>query len=377
MIQVDNLGKKFGIRQQSKGQPTTEKEVWAIRQLSFTLPKGKALGLIGPNGAGKSTLLKILAGIYLPTCGQAILSGQSGAVLDIGSGFHPDLTGRENIKFAGRLAGLTKEQLEAALPEIIAFSELEEHLDTPVKYYSSGMFLRLAFSTLIHTECEILLFDEVLAVGDSAFQEKCFQKIQSLKQDGRTMIMASHEPAKLAQFCDEVMVMANGACQFLGPAQKALSFYSKHFALSSTPQPRDSRYLEQLTYEGATVIGELPNEEIAVTFTVKLKVKSHPLTVAIALTDSLNQLLFSGHQPLVMENVNANESMEVQWSFPKSHLNEGLFWVNFYLFEEQNIVEQLPKVGQLEIPPYQDPKRNIEGGFHAIHIDSQIQVSYE
>jgi ABC-type polysaccharide/polyol phosphate transport system ATPase subunit len=152
MIQVDNLGKKFGIRQQSKGQPTTEKEVWAIRQLSFTLPKGKALGLIGPNGAGKSTLLKILAGIYLPTCGQAILSGQSGAVLDIGSGFHPDLTGRENIKFAGRLAGLTKEQLEAALPEIIAFSELEEHLDTPVKYYSSGMFLRLAFSTLIHTE---------------------------------------------------------------------------------------------------------------------------------------------------------------------------------------------------------------------------------
>ncbi len=190
------------------------------------------------------------------------------------------------------------------------------------------------------------------------------------------MIMASHEPAKLAQFCDEVLVMADGECQFLGPAQKALSFYSKHYALSLNPQPRDSRYLEQLTFQGAAVIAEPPNEQVAIAFTVKLKVKSRPLTVAIALTDSLNQLLFSGHQPLVMEDVNANERMEVKWCFPKSHLNEGLFWVNFYLFEEQHIVEQLPKVGQLEIPPYQDSKRNIEGGFHAIHIDSQIQVSY-
>lgn len=373
MIQVDNLGKKFSI-QHKPDRNSDQEEGWALRELSFTLPKGKVLGLIGPNGAGKSTLLKILAGIYLPTCGQAILGGKSGAVLDIGSGFHPDLTGRENIRFAGRLAGLSKTQLDAVLPGIISFSELAKHLDTPVKYYSSGMFLRLAFSTMIHTACEILLFDEVLAVGDSAFQEKCFRRIQTLKQEGKTMIMASHEPAKLAQFCDEVLVMANGKCQYLGPAQKALSFYSKHYALSSMPHSRVSQYIEKLTYKGASIVSDTVSEKVAVRLKLKLKDRTGPITIAIALTDSLNQLLFSGHYSLSEEN-QASGLMEVTWSFSKSHLNEGLFWVNFYLFEGQSILEQHPKIGRLEIPSNPDPGREMESAFHALHIDSQIRIN--
>jgi ABC-type polysaccharide/polyol phosphate transport system ATPase subunit len=373
MISVEGLGKQFQIEQLSEQGTAYRKSAWAIKQLSFSLAEGKVLGLIGPNGAGKSTLLKVLAGIYLPTTGQAVLSGKTGAILDIGSGFHPDLTGRENIYFAGRLAGMSKVQLNEAFPKIVAFSGLAAHLETPVKYYSSGMFLRLAFSTLIHTDCDILLFDEVLAVGDHAFQEQCFQKIQTLKQAGKTMIMASHEPAKLAQFCDEVLVMAKGACQFLGPAQKALSFYSKHYALSSTPQLRESQYIDQLNYKGASITTEALSDKVAVAFEVKLKVRTRPFTVAIALSDSLNQVLFSGHQE-IQEDAPLNELFEITWQFPKAHLNEGLFWVNFYLFEGQSIIEQHPKIGQFEIPPYHDPRREIEGAFHAIHIDTQISI---
>ncbi|MEQ8704675.1 MAG: ABC transporter ATP-binding protein [Phaeodactylibacter sp.] len=373
MISVENLGKKFSIQQLPNRSTGPNHEVWAFRQLSFNLAAGKALGLIGPNGAGKSTLLKILAGIYLPTCGQAVMRGKTGAVLDIGSGFHPDLTGRENVYFAGRLAGLNRAQLQAVFPKIVAFSGLEKHLGTPVKYYSSGMFLRLAFSTLIHTDCEILLFDEVLAVGDNAFQEKCFQKIQTLKQAGKTMIMASHEPAKLAQFCDQVLVMADGQCQFIGPAQKALSFYSKHYAAAPPHELEDSLYLNAMHYQGATVLSEGTDASVSVAFKLKLKPGKRPSAVAVAIADSLNQLLFSGH--VSMEAVSLNgQTVELTWRFPKKHLNEGLFWVNLYFIEAESIAEQHPKAGQLEIPPYADPYRQIEGGFHAIHIDSQISI---
>ncbi|NRA49226.1 MAG: hypothetical protein HRU12_08835, partial [Phaeodactylibacter sp.] len=222
-------------------------------------------------------------------------------------------------------------------------------------------------------DCDIFLFDEVLAVGDSAFQEKCFQRIQSLKQTGKTMIMASHEPAKLAQFCDEVMVMAEGKSQFIGPPHAALAFYSKHYSAEMRLDLANSLYLSNLEFLGASTISSQGDQLCSVKIGLELKSITEDTIIALSLTDSLNQLLFSGHHSISM-NLMPGKPLEIEWQFSKNILNEGLFWVNLYLMKGGSLEEQFPKIGKLEVPPLQDPIRQIEAGFHALHIDSQISI---
>lgn len=201
--------------------------VWALKDVSFDVEEGDVLGIIGRNGAGKSTLLKILSRITEPTEGRVTMRGRVASLLEVGTGFHPELTGRENIFLNGALLGMTKREIKAKFDEIVAFSEIEKFLDTPVKRYSSGMYVRLAFAVAAHLEPEILIIDEVLAVGDTAFQKKCLGKMGEVAKGGRTVLFVSHNMAAIENFCNHGVVLERGSKAFQGAPVEAINFYLK------------------------------------------------------------------------------------------------------------------------------------------------------
>src|SRR6266496_3800248 len=195
---------------------------WALKNISFDINQGDVIGIIGRNGAGKSTLLKILSRITSPTSGHVIVRGRLASLLEVGTGFHPELTGRENIFLNGAILGMRKAEIVSKFDEIVAFSEVEKFLDTPVKRYSSGMYVRLAFSVAAHLNPEILVVDEVLAVGDMAFQKKCLGKMNEVSQGGRTVIFVSHNMAAVQNLCQRGIVLSEGKVLFNGPAEEAI-----------------------------------------------------------------------------------------------------------------------------------------------------------
>ncbi len=204
--------------------------MWAIRDVSFAVEQGEIVGLIGGNGAGKSTLLKVLARVTEPTEGEARLHGRVGSLLEVGTGFHPELTGRENVFMSGAILGMRTAEIRRRFDEIVVFSEVERFLDTPVKHYSSGMYLRLAFAVAAHLEPEILLVDEVLAVGDAAFQQRCLGKLGDVSRGGRTVLFVSHNMAAIEQLCDRAIVLENGRVSFDGPASEGVERYLRRHA---------------------------------------------------------------------------------------------------------------------------------------------------
>jgi lipopolysaccharide transport system ATP-binding protein len=199
--------------------------IWALRDINFEIYPGDTVGIIGSNGAGKSTLLKILARITDPTEGIAHLRGRTGSLLEVGSGFHPELTGRENVFLNGAILGMSKSEITAKFDEIVAFAEIERFLDTPVKHFSSGMYLRLAFAVAAHLETEILIVDEALAVGDMAFQKKCLRKMKEFGQGGRTVLFVSHGLAALENLCRKGIVLQRGELAFSGGVGEAIKYY--------------------------------------------------------------------------------------------------------------------------------------------------------
>jgi lipopolysaccharide transport system ATP-binding protein len=199
--------------------------IWALRHVSFEVPRGQIIGIIGPNGAGKSTLLKILSRITDPTEGRVEIRGRVGSLLEVGTGFHPELTGRENIYLSGALLGMRKAEIDRKLDEIIAFAEIELFADTPVKHYSSGMYVRLAFSVAAHLEPEILIVDEVLAVGDVAFQRKCLNKMEDVRAHGRTILFVSHNMQAVTRLCERAILVSHGAIQKDGAASAIAGAY--------------------------------------------------------------------------------------------------------------------------------------------------------
>lgn len=199
--------------------------IWALKDISFEVQPGEVVGLIGHNGAGKSTLLKILSQIVPPTAGRFELYGRVGSLLEVGTGFHPDLSGRDNVFLNGAILGMKRALIERKFDEIVAFSEIEEFIETPVKWYSTGMYLRLAFSVAVHMETEILFVDEVLAVGDVDFQQKCIEKIEAIMQEGRTIIFVSHSMSAVAQICKRVLLLDRGHIIHDGPSHEVISAY--------------------------------------------------------------------------------------------------------------------------------------------------------
>lgn len=226
-------------------------EFWALKDVSFDVESGQVVGIIGRNGAGKSTLLKVLSRITEPSEGRVTLRGRIASLLEVGTGFHPELTGRENIYLNGSILGMTRTEIRRQFDEIVAFSEIEKFLDTPVKRYSSGMYVRLAFAVAAHLEPEILVVDEVLAVGDAAFQKKCLGKMQDVSQGGRTVLFVSHHMAMIQNLCTRAIYLANGTVQQIGPTEEVVKTYLSHSAdlfqatndLSSALRPKWARPL--------------------------------------------------------------------------------------------------------------------------------------
>lgn len=238
-IKVAGVGKRYVLRREGSRSYTTfsdsisgmfksrssKEEFWALRDLDFEIQQGERVGIIGRNGAGKSTLLKVLSRIVKPTTGRVELRGRIASLLEVGTGFHPELSGRENIFLNGSILGMTKSEIKSKFDEIVAFSEVERFLDTPVKRYSSGMYVRLAFAVAAHLEPEILIVDEVLAVGDAEFQRKCLGKMKDVAGTGRTVILVSHNMAAVQHLCERAIYLKSGQLVESGPAEKVISTY--------------------------------------------------------------------------------------------------------------------------------------------------------
>lgn len=257
-IQVENVSKRYRLGQTitlrrvlseaaawvrghgaKTATHTTENEFWALRDVSVDIKPGEVLGLIGRNGAGKSTLLKVLSRITSPTSGRITMHGRVASLLEVGTGFHPELTGRENIFLNGSILGMKRSEIRDHFDDIVEFAEIGKFLDTPVKRYSSGMYVRLAFAVAAHLEPEILLIDEVLAVGDAAFQRKCLGKMGDVAKRGRTVVFVSHNMAAVSSLCDRSVLLENGQATFIGDTSKAVQRYLQQGDVQSPVALRD------------------------------------------------------------------------------------------------------------------------------------------
>ncbi len=223
---IANNAKKIFNSKQSQNN-NSEEEFWALKNVSFEIKQGDRVGIIGRNGAGKSTLLKVLSRIVTPTKGRITIDGRVASLLEVGTGFHPELSGRENIFLNGSILGMSKTEIKNKFDEIVAFSEVERFLDTPVKRYSSGMYVRLAFAVAAHLDPEILIVDEVLAVGDAAFQKKCLGKMKDVSGEGRTVLFVSHNMAAIQNLCDKAIYLKNGEVQVIGKSDSTINTYLK------------------------------------------------------------------------------------------------------------------------------------------------------
>ncbi len=220
-------------RQHARGS-----DVWALRDVSFHVERGSALGLVGRNGSGKTTLLRLLSGIVKPSAGRVAVGGRVGSLLELGAGFHLDLTGRENVFLNGSIHGLKRAEIREKLDEIVAFAGLEDFIDLPVRTYSSGMYMRLGFAIASHVEADVLLLDEVFAVGDEAFQRKCFGKIFEFKQRGGTIVFVSHDASAVERLCDRAVLLKDGVVAFDGPTHNAIVEYRRLLAGEREPEER-------------------------------------------------------------------------------------------------------------------------------------------
>ena len=284
--------------------PAGPREFWALKDVSFDVNEGEVVGIVGRNGAGKSTLLKILSRITTPTSGEAILNGRVGSLLEVGTGFHPELTGRENVYFNGTILGLRKHEIKARFDEIVAFSGIEAFIDTPIKRYSSGMKMRLAFSVAAHLEPEIMIIDEVLAVGDVDFQNKCLGKMRDVASAGRTVLFVSHNMSAVRQLCSRIVWLSGGSLQMdTHDVDAALAAYA---ATPSAQQP----WRENLPFEEEDFIlhdfftfgrsskdkkvSFSDGDEVGVLIDVEVKNYDRALNFGVQVNDELgNDLFFS------------------------------------------------------------------------------------
>ena len=251
-IAVEGLGKKFRLMQDRNwtlkatllaGHRTRYEEFWALRDVSFEIPTGETFGIVGGNGSGKSTLLKVLAGILRADEGSAVARGRLSALLELGAGFHPELTGRENVYLNGSILGFTSREIRNLFDDIVEFAELEQFIDEPVRNYSSGMYMRLGFSVAIHVEPEILLVDEILAVGDLTFQKRCLDRFARLRDEGRTIVVVSHDLDMIGRLCDSSVWINKGELASVGSSSSVLEDFISHDESSDVSMSDQSHQL--------------------------------------------------------------------------------------------------------------------------------------
>jgi lipopolysaccharide transport system ATP-binding protein len=308
--------------------------VWALDDISFEVNQGDVVGIIGSNGAGKSTLLKILSKVTSPTKGNIKIKGRIASLLEVGTGFHPDLSGRENIFLNGAILGMTKKEIQAKFDEIVTFSGVDKYIDTPVKRYSSGMYVRLAFSVAAHLEPEILIVDEVLAVGDAEFQKKCLGKMKEVSQQGRTVIFVSHNLVAVKSLCTKGIVMNQGKLVFSGSADEAVESYMNANASKVQPRkafssPDDAVGNEFIKIKSVSVQPEklFITDAIQLDFSFWNYTDELKFNVAFDVIDVFGEVVFgSGHEFTSINNVGSASCL-----IPSNLMNDGIYSIHVYV----------------------------------------------
>ncbi|MEX2395072.1 MAG: ABC transporter ATP-binding protein [Actinomycetota bacterium] len=294
------------------GRARTENTLWALKDVTFDVDEGEILGIVGANGAGKTTLLRILARITRPTDGRAEIFGRVGSLLEVGTGFHPELTGRENVFLNGAILGMGKREIQRKYDEIVAFSEIEEFMDTPVKHYSSGMRVRLAFSVAAHLEPEILFIDEVLAVGDASFQQKCLGKMEEVASAGRTVVFVSHNMGMITGLCTRAIWIDHGQMRMDASPQEVVEAYlSQGFASDGMwEHPADAECGEAVRILSASVLNGRGEVQAGVNFedpiTVKIEHEVRTPQQAVAIVGRLTDVL--GNVILVSQDIDTDSA---------------------------------------------------------------------
>jgi lipopolysaccharide transport system ATP-binding protein len=326
---------------------------WALKDVSLEVKEGEVLGLIGRNGAGKTTLLKILSRITRPTTGWAEIHGRVGSLLEVGTGFHPELTGRENTFLSGAILGMSKREITAKFDEIVAFAELEKFIDTPVKHYSSGMYVRLAFAVAAHLEPEILLVDEVLAVGDINFQKKCLGKMGDVARAGRTVVLVSHQLNQIRRLCHRVVWIDDGSIRQDGPTHEVVSAYESAMARGDRNGGRAARAASTkarfVRWEIAEPRAENPHvlatmESVTIKFVVEVSKDIRRAHHGVALRNLEQQLIWAWAADDVDLCVGRRE---LCYTFPMLPLRPGPYSWHVSLYDEGTLVDYWDGVPEL------------------------------
>jgi ABC-type polysaccharide/polyol phosphate transport system ATPase subunit len=390
-LRFKNVSKEYRIRQGTdRSHPrrglarrlmalrTRSEQFWALRDVSFEVNRGESLGIIGHNGAGKSTILKLLSKITAPTAGEIRIQGRLSALIEVGSGFHPELTGRENVYLSGSILGMRRREITTKLDSIIDFAGVRQFIDTPVKRYSSGMYVRLGFSIAAHLQPDILLLDEVLAVGDAAFQAKCFKRISELKVSGTTIVFISHDLNAVELLCDRALLLKHGEIAADGSPRDVLSEYEhsadgssspRHFPganFDSAPGPVEITRLTFHNYEGSEVshactgstilarVGFVANQPVAdVVFEVFYYSQSGKLHCQFSTS--------SNHERVDLDRGEG----AVEFSCPELGLQPGLYYADATIKwrETGEEIDWQYRCSLLRI----DPGKNVAGSFYAPH----------
>lgn len=356
---------KKGLKGLIRTQHQYQNPLWSLKDVSFSVKKGETVGIIGRNGAGKSTLLKIISGLMSPTSGRVILHQEVASILEIGSGFHPELSGKENVFFNGQLMGYSKQEIESKYQQIVDFSEIESFMDTPVKYYSSGMFLRLAFSIAVHFERELMVFDEVLAVGDQRFQNKCMSKITELKNKHCTFLIVSHNFREIANLCDRIIWLKDGQLYKDGKTYQVLTDYIKEEEEHEKKlrEENDGKDLasnasfvkdeiEEVLKESHAQIQEWKvsqdsafskhvfSNQRPIHFELSFSILRHEefFNLAFVLRDALKTPLFGGgtFEYFYKIKPKKNQLYQLSWTIPEQLLGEGFFKISLVEFLDNN-----------------------------------------
>jgi ABC-type polysaccharide/polyol phosphate transport system ATPase subunit len=315
---------------------TEAQDVQALQDVSLAVEPGEAVGLVGRNGSGKSTLLRLIAGIIKPTAGRVEVGGRVGSLLELGAGFHPDFSGRENVFLNGAIYGLKRAQIRERFDEIVAFAELERAIDRPVRTYSSGMYMRLGFAIAAHLDADVLLLDEVFAVGDEAFQRKCFGKVFEFKQRGGTIVFVSHDASQVERLCERAVLLREGALEFDGPTHEAIVRYRRVLAAESDPAERAAGLREwgsgEATIASARLVGKEGQERLQFLagepFSLRLRIEAEngiaPPRLQLELRDDAGLLVAS--DVLDTRGVGwAEGTRELRYDVDRLPLSDGRF----------------------------------------------------
>jgi lipopolysaccharide transport system ATP-binding protein len=329
--------------------------IWALQDVSFEIKRGEVVGIIGLNGAGKSTLLKILSRITAPTRGRADIHGRVGSLLEVGTGFHPELTGRENIYLNGAILGMRKAEIDRKFDEIVRFAEVEKFLDTPVKRYSSGMYVRLAFGVAAHLETEVLLVDEVLAVGDAQFQKKCFEKMRDIGVQGRTILFVSHNMSAVRSICKQALIIEKGRVVAQGEIDETVDQYlSQINATQGLYEAVETNTFSVTSVEISSASGPVVKTfdpvEVRVRFVPKADIKDPGLYVSILTMDSRRLTGLDLKDFITSAPLPAGKVAELGFMIESLPLLPGTYQIEIHLKDMgRQLIEIVPRTFKFEV----------------------------